>query len=346
MLPPLAKMSNDVVPQASISKPRFLPRESLKRDSYLKPQFGSDPAKKLFKHMHRMSMKAQARVKDGRVSKTAIVEVSESSSAMTVSSLSDKVKPPVTRKGLIVGDEEEKRVVPPYLLDEDVSGAFERRNLKAYTQSLVDRSREINNQGRITAIFKYNQRIIYTLKPVNYSATPASALKVQWRISRSLLTPSFIMVFSMLNRYGTVVALIKRSSNSAMCIFETVDQAQRAINMHSLNQSSKILILSWWHQMLGSRMIHEGTTTTQGISRWLETMCEALLKSDEQSNELREGHKLRPSSLHSAASRRSTVSQRHKSSIMGDLKRALTKYSEYATAPDDSASTVGTLPMI
>ncbi|BFZ23527.1 hypothetical protein BsWGS_26566 [Bradybaena similaris] len=264
MLPPLAKMSNDVVPQASISKPRFLPRESLKRDSYLKPQFGSDPAKKLFKHMHRMSMKAQARVKDGRVSKTAIVEVSESSSAMTVSSLSDKVKPPVTRKGLIVGDEEEKRVVPPYLLDEDVSGAFERRNLKAYTQSLVDRSREINNQGRITAIFKYNQRIIYTLKPVNYSATPASALKVQWRISRSLLTPSFIMVFSMLNRYGTVVALIKRSSNSAMCIFETVDQAQRAINMHSLNQSSKILILSWWHQMLGSATF---ITTFSGLTK-------------------------------------------------------------------------------
>ncbi|CAG5134426.1 unnamed protein product, partial [Candidula unifasciata] len=255
-----------------------------KLKSHLPAHLRADPnaaAELMYQQMHRMSMKADAKVKHRQPEEFGFSEMSQStrSSQISISTVSER--PAFSTKTYSIFSADEDVIVDPRcLIEDDLWEDAYLKHTKEQALSLIDRSRDVGDARRITAIIKYKEKIIYMMKPVNIANTPDSALKVQWRISRYLLAPSFFMVFSMLNRYGPVVALIKRTPNSALCVYETVDLAARVLHMHALNQSNKVLILSWWHHKSLS-LTNETSTNTDEASRWLTGVCEGMLKMDE-----------------------------------------------------------------
>ncbi|XP_059179393.1 uncharacterized protein LOC131958401 [Physella acuta] len=160
---------------------------------------------------------------------------------------------------------------PEYFTEEwmDTDQVVHKHDVIGYASLIANLDNKLT-EGKISTIVRYKDKIIAMKKALNRAQIPASGVKVQWRLASKQKSPKLCLVFVMLNRFATVVALIQLSANSAICVFESIAGALRAVNNSSSRQASLILIVSWWHAQMASASVRERIKQNKSqTEKWL-----------------------------------------------------------------------------
>ncbi|XP_059179411.1 uncharacterized protein LOC131958410 [Physella acuta] len=182
---------------------------------------------------------------------------------------------------------------PEYFTEEwmDTDQVVHKHDVIGYASLIANLDNKLT-EGKISTIVRYKDKIIAMKKALNRAQIPASGVKVQWRLASKQKSPTLCLAYVMLNRYATVVALIQLSANSAICVFESIAGALRAVNNSGSRQASLILIVSWWHSQMASASVRERIKQNKSqTEKWLlsqgvgalDNVCTEKTPTDSQS---------------------------------------------------------------
>lgn len=84
---------------------------------------------------------------------------------------------------------------------------------------------------------------------------PLATISVRWQQKRTLLNYDLSKLWSIFERFGTVVDIRMISSNSCIVIFEEIVTACNVMQSKCLGNPLNILHCSWWHKSMANKSV-------------------------------------------------------------------------------------------